>query len=94
MPATWSPSSTPSCRRSAITSASRSARSNIFGPTRVVIGGGFGIGAFDLLVPAARTAVLREALAPGGQTLEIARAELGAEAGLIGAGLIAHESLR
>jgi glucokinase len=67
---------------------------NIFGPTRVVIGGGFGIGAFDLLVPAARTAVLREALAPGGQTLEIARAELGAEAGLIGAGLIAHESLR
>src|SRR5262249_41754660 len=35
---------------------------NIFGATRVVIGGGFGIAAFDQLVPAARLAVLREAL--------------------------------
>ena len=67
---------------------------NIFGTTRVVIGGGFGVAAFDLLVPAARLAVLREALSPGGQSLEIERAELGAEAGLIGAGLIALESLR
>jgi glucokinase len=67
---------------------------NIFGSTRVVIGGGFGIAAFDQLVPAARLAVLREALAPSGQMLEIERAELGAEAGLIGAGLIAFESLR
>ena len=55
---------------------------------------GFGIAAFDLLVPAARLAVLREALAPSGQMLEIERAELGAEAGLIGAGLIAFEGLR
>jgi glucokinase len=67
---------------------------NIFGSTRVVIGGGFGIAAFDLLAPAARHAVLREALAPSGQMLEIERAELGAEAGLIGAGLIAFEGLR
>jgi glucokinase len=66
---------------------------NVFGSTRVVIGGGFGIAAFDLLVPHARLAVLREALAPSGQTLEIERAELGAEAGLIGAGLIAFEAL-
>jgi glucokinase len=64
---------------------------NVFGSTRVVIGGGFGIGAFDLLVPPARLAVLREALAPSGQTLEIERAQLGTEAGLIGAGLIALE---
>ncbi|HZQ80990.1 MAG TPA: ROK family protein [Gaiellaceae bacterium] len=64
---------------------------NIFGSTRVVIGGGFGIAAFDYLVPAARTAVLRESLAPSGQTLEIERAQLGVEAGLIGAGLIALE---
>ena len=34
----------------------------------VVIGGGFGLAAFDL-VPAARRAVLREALAPAGQEL-------------------------
>jgi glucokinase len=64
---------------------------NVFGSTRVVIGGGFGIAAFDQLVPPARLAVLREALAPSGQTLEIERAQLGTEAGLIGAGLIALE---
>jgi glucokinase len=66
---------------------------NIFGSTRVIIGGGFGIAAFDHLVPAARRAVLREALAPGGQSLEIVRAELGGEAGLIGAALVAFEGL-
>jgi glucokinase len=66
---------------------------NIFGSTRVVIGGGFGIAAFDHLVAAARRAVLREALAPGGQSLEIVRAELGGEAGLIGAALVAFEGL-
>jgi glucokinase len=66
---------------------------NIFGATRVVIGGGFGIAAFDLLVPAARLAVLREALAPSGQELELEHAELGEEAGLIGAGLVALEAL-
>jgi glucokinase len=66
---------------------------NIFGSTRVVIGGGFGIAAFDHLVPAARQAVLREALAPSGQQLEIERAELGAEAGMIGAALVAFEGL-
>jgi glucokinase len=66
---------------------------NIFGSTRVVIGGGFGIAAFDHLVPAARLAVLREALAPGGQALEIVRAELGGNAGLIGAALVAFEGI-
>jgi glucokinase len=67
---------------------------NVFGSTRIVIGGGFGIAAFDQLVPAARVALLREALAPSGQLVEIERAELGAEAGLVGAGLIALEGLR
>ncbi len=66
---------------------------NIFGSTRVIIGGGFGIAAFDQLVPTARSAVLRETLAPGGQSLEIVRAELGGEAGLIGAALVAFEGL-
>ena len=65
---------------------------NIFGATRVLIGGGFGIAAFELLLPAARLGVLREALAPSGQELEIERAELGGEAGLIGAGLVAFEA--
>jgi glucokinase len=66
---------------------------NIFGSTRVVIGGGFGIAAFDHLVAPARRAVLREALAPSGQSLEIVPAELGADSGLIGAGLVAREGL-
>ncbi len=66
---------------------------NIFGAERVALGGGFGVAAFDLLTPAARLAVLTEALAPAGQELQIERAELGAEAGLIGAGLIALEAL-
>ena len=65
---------------------------NIFGTTRVVIGGGFGIAAFDQLVPSARLAVLQEALSPAGQTLELERAELDA-AGVIGAGLVAFEAL-
>lgn len=66
---------------------------NIFGATRIVIGGGFGVAAFDLLLPAAREAVRSEALAPSGDDLEIERAKLGADAGLIGAGLIAFEAL-
>jgi glucokinase len=65
---------------------------NIFGATRVVIGGGFGIAAFDQLVAPARHGVLQEALSPAGQTLEIHRAELDA-AGVIGAGLVAFEAL-
>jgi glucokinase len=66
---------------------------NVFGSTRCVIGGGYGVAAFDLLVPAARRAVLSEALAPSGQELEIERAALGADAGLIGAGLVGFEVL-
>jgi glucokinase len=66
---------------------------NIFGATRVVIGGGFGLAAFDQLMPAARLAVLTEALAPSGQELEIEHAEL-PQAGLIGAGLVALEALQ
>ena len=55
-------------------------------PERVVIGGGFGIAAFDQLVPAARRPCSARGARAGGQPLEIERAELGAEAGLIGAG--------
>jgi glucokinase len=61
---------------------------NIFNPEVVVIGGGFGTAAFELLLPAAREVVEREALWPGGD-VRIVVAELGADAGLIGAGLLA-----
>jgi glucokinase len=66
---------------------------NVFNPQIVVIGGGFGVAAADHLFPAARLAILREALAPAGQTVQLALAELGARAGLIGAGLVAFEAL-
>lgn len=66
---------------------------NIFGAERFAIGGGFGVAAFDQLVPAARAAVLREALPTSGQDVQIEPAVLGAEAGLIGAGLVALEAL-
>jgi glucokinase len=66
---------------------------NIFGPERVAIGGGFGVAAGSLLIPAARPAVITEALSPAGEDLEIVLASLGAEAGLIGAGLVAFDAL-
>jgi len=66
---------------------------NIFGPQVVVIGGGFGIAAGELLLGPARSVILREALDPAGQTVRLALAELGTEAGLIGAGLAAFEAL-
>jgi glucokinase len=66
---------------------------NVFGAERAVIGGGFGVAAAELLIPAAREAVLVEALAPAGQALQIAVAELGAESGLIGAGLVGLDAV-
>ena len=66
---------------------------NIFNPELVAIGGGFGVAAFDLLLPAMQPAVHREALAPGADELAIRPAELGASAGLIGAGLVAFDAV-
>ena len=65
---------------------------NVFNPETVVIGGGFGLAASEYLLPPARLAILREALAPGGQTVRLALAELGSAAGMIGAGLVAFEA--
>jgi glucokinase len=65
---------------------------NVFNPELVVVGGGFGE-AGDLLFEPARELVAREALSPGRELVRIVPAELGSEAGLIGAGLIAFEAL-
>ncbi|HVC87859.1 MAG TPA: ROK family protein [Gaiellaceae bacterium] len=65
---------------------------NIFGLERIAIGGGFGVAAFEQLLPAARMAVLREVLGDGGRDLQIECAELGEAAGMIGAGLVALEA--
>jgi glucokinase len=66
---------------------------NVFAPELVVVGGGFGIAAWDLLRDAALAAALREALEPADEKLRIVPAELGDDAGLVGAGLVAFEAL-
>jgi glucokinase len=66
---------------------------NVFGPEVVVIGGGFGTGAGELLLGPALEAARVEALPPSGETLRIVEAELGTDAGLVGAGLLAFELL-
>ena len=65
---------------------------NVFEPEIVVIGGGFGAAADLLLVPA-REVLAREGLAPGRDTVRIVQAELGADAGVIGAGMLGFEAL-
>jgi glucokinase len=66
---------------------------NIFDPDVVIIGGGFGAAAADFMLEPARVAARAEALEPADETLQIVQAELGDEAGLIGAGLVAFEAL-
>ena len=66
---------------------------NIFDPQVVVVGGGFGTAAGELLLGPAREVVRREALAPAGDEVRVVPAELGTAAGVIGAGLIAYEAL-
>jgi glucokinase len=66
---------------------------NLFTPEIVVIGGGFGVAAGELLLEPMRELVLRESLAPAGERVRLAVAELGREAGVIGAGLVAFELL-
>ena len=65
---------------------------NIFNPEVIVLGGGFGE-AGDLLFEPAREVVAQEALSPARELVRIVPAQLGSEAGLIGAGLIAFEAL-
>jgi glucokinase len=66
---------------------------NTFDPELVVIGGGFGVDALELVLDPAREAARREAIPPGDEILRLVPAELGAEAGLVGAGLVAFEAL-
>ena len=66
---------------------------NIFDPDLVVIGGGFGAAAGDLVLEPARAAARREAIRPADARLRIVETELGERAGLIGAALVAFEAL-
>ena len=65
---------------------------NVFDPELVILGGGFS-SALDLLLEPAREVVAQEALPPGRTSVRIVPAELGSEAGLIGAGLVGFEAL-
>lgn len=66
---------------------------NVFDPDVVVIGGGFGAAAGDLVLGPAREAARREAIQPADETLRIVEAQLGEDAGLIGAALVGFEAL-
>ncbi|MDQ3671067.1 MAG: ROK family protein [Actinomycetota bacterium] len=66
---------------------------NLFDPELVVIGGGFGEAAGELVLGPAQEAARREALAPVDGTLRVVTAELGGEAGLVGAALLGFEAL-
>jgi glucokinase len=66
---------------------------NIFDPELVIVGGGFGAAAGELVLGPARETARREAIYPADERLRIVAAELGPEAGLVGAGLVAFEAL-
>ena len=66
---------------------------NILAPDVVVVGGGFGIAAWELLRKPALAAARREALQPADEELRIVQAQLGDDAGLVGAGLVGFEAL-
>ena len=66
---------------------------NIFEPELVVVGGGFGKAAGELVLAPAREALAREGLAPARDTVKVVGAQLGGNAGVIGAGMIAYEAL-
>ena len=66
---------------------------NIFNPEAIVVGGGWGEAADDYLLVTAREVMRREALSPGRELVRVLPAELGPDAGLVGAGFVAFEAL-
>ncbi len=66
---------------------------NLFDPELVVVGGGFGEAAEDLLLERAQAVAREEALTPADRTLRVVSAQLGTDAGLIGAGLVGFAAL-
>jgi glucokinase len=66
---------------------------NVFGPQVVILGGGFGVAAYEHLLGPAQEVVRREALEPMRSTVRLAKAELGTAAGLIGAAFVGFEAL-
>ena len=65
---------------------------NVFAPQLVVLGGGFGVAAFDYLRRPAEEVARQEALEPMRGSVRLAKAELGTAAGLIGAAFVGFEA--
>jgi glucokinase len=63
---------------------------NLFDPEIVVVGGGFGLAAGELLLEPARAMVAREML-PARGPVRIVKSKLGESAGMIGAALVPFE---
>jgi glucokinase len=66
---------------------------NVFGPELVILGGGFGVAAYDYLRGPAEAVARQEALEPMRGMFRLAKAELGTAAGLIGAAFVGFEAL-
>ena len=65
---------------------------NIFEPALIVLGGGFGVAAWEHIVGPAEEVMKREALRPMRDEVRVVRAELGTTAGLIGAAFVGLEA--
>jgi glucokinase len=66
---------------------------NALEPELIVIGGGFGEAAGELLLGSAREVLAQDGLSPGRENVRILGAQLGTDAGVIGAGMLAFEAL-
>ncbi len=66
---------------------------NMFDPDIVVVGGGFGAAAGQLLLGPAQESARVEAIQPADERLEVVPAALGERAGLIGAALVGFEAV-
>jgi glucokinase len=66
---------------------------NVFEPELIVIGGGFGEAVGDLVLGPAREVLARDGLLPARESVRIVRAQLGNDAGVIGAAMLAFEAL-
>jgi len=65
---------------------------NIFAPELIVIGGGFGVAAWEYLIPSAEEILRREALRPMRDLVRVVPAELGTAAGSIGAAFVGFDA--
>jgi glucokinase len=66
---------------------------NIFAPQLILVGGGFGVAAYEHLRGPAEEVLRREALEPMRSSVRLAKAELGTAAGFIGAAFVGFEAL-